>query len=75
WDHLSLVHSFRVLSTLRRSDLRTASAAAKPCQGDSLEFYLITDNIYTDQWGTVVIATVFDKSETKALLSIYVVYH
>ncbi|GJZ52505.1 hypothetical protein Tco_0607020 [Tanacetum coccineum] len=32
-----LVHSFRALSTLRRSSLRTASAAAKPCQGDSLE--------------------------------------
>nr|GEV82295.1 hypothetical protein [Tanacetum cinerariifolium] len=28
----SLVHSFRALSTLRRSGLRTASAAAKPCQ-------------------------------------------
>ncbi|GJW75129.1 hypothetical protein Tco_0134499 [Tanacetum coccineum] len=38
----SLVHSFRALSTLRRSGLRTASAAAKPCQGDSSEFYLIT---------------------------------
>ncbi|GJR84522.1 hypothetical protein Tco_0155307 [Tanacetum coccineum] len=34
--------------------MRMASAAAKPCQGDSSEFYLITDNIYTDQWGTVV---------------------
>ncbi|GJR97695.1 hypothetical protein Tco_0269869 [Tanacetum coccineum] len=43
-----LVHSFRALSTLRRSGLRTASAAAKPCQGDSLEFYLITSSIYTD---------------------------
>ncbi|GJV76724.1 hypothetical protein Tco_1508308 [Tanacetum coccineum] len=32
-----LVHSFRALSTLRRYSLRTASAAAKPCQGDSLE--------------------------------------
>nr|GEW84361.1 hypothetical protein [Tanacetum cinerariifolium] len=38
----SLVHSIRALSTLRRSGLRTASTAAKPCQGDSLEFYLIT---------------------------------
>ncbi|GJZ82350.1 hypothetical protein Tco_0647523 [Tanacetum coccineum] len=37
-----LVHSFRALSTLRRSGLRTASAAAKPCQGDSSEVYLIT---------------------------------
>ncbi|GJV03376.1 hypothetical protein Tco_1336945 [Tanacetum coccineum] len=34
-----LVHSFLALSTLRRFSLRTASAAAKPCQGDSLEFY------------------------------------
>ncbi|GJV39080.1 retrovirus-related pol polyprotein from transposon TNT 1-94, partial [Tanacetum coccineum] len=43
----SLVYSFRALSTLRRSGLRTASAAAKPCQGDSLEFYLITGRIPT----------------------------
>ncbi|GJS70812.1 retrovirus-related pol polyprotein from transposon TNT 1-94 [Tanacetum coccineum] len=41
----SLVHSLCALSTLRRSGLRTASAAAKPCQGDSLEFYLITGRI------------------------------
>nr|GEX39335.1 hypothetical protein [Tanacetum cinerariifolium] len=40
----SLVHSLRALSTLRRSGLRTASAAAKPCQEDSLELYLITGN-------------------------------
>nr|GEV33800.1 retrovirus-related Pol polyprotein from transposon TNT 1-94 [Tanacetum cinerariifolium] len=39
-----LVHSLRALSTLRRSGLRTASATAKPCQGDSLEFNLITGN-------------------------------
>nr|GEV21441.1 retrovirus-related Pol polyprotein from transposon TNT 1-94 [Tanacetum cinerariifolium] len=38
----SLVHSFRALSALRRSGLRTASTTAKPCQGDSSEFYLIT---------------------------------
>ncbi|GJS28619.1 hypothetical protein Tco_0489239 [Tanacetum coccineum] len=37
-----VVHSFCALSTLRRSGLRTASASAKPCQGDSLEFYLST---------------------------------
>nr|GEV18678.1 hypothetical protein [Tanacetum cinerariifolium] len=37
----SLVHSFYALSTLRRFDLRTASAAAKPYQGDSSELYLI----------------------------------
>nr|GEW57432.1 hypothetical protein [Tanacetum cinerariifolium] len=52
----SLVHSFRALSTLRRSGLRTASTAAKPCQGDSSEVYLITGSIYTDQRGTVVLA-------------------
>ncbi|GKF73076.1 hypothetical protein Tco_0219408, partial [Tanacetum coccineum] len=28
--------------------MRTASAAAKPCQGDSSEFYLITGSIYTE---------------------------
>ncbi|GKA43918.1 reverse transcriptase domain-containing protein [Tanacetum coccineum] len=38
--------------------MRTASAAAKPCQGDSLEFYLITGSIYTDQRGTVVLLTI-----------------
>ncbi|GJZ03689.1 hypothetical protein Tco_0536964 [Tanacetum coccineum] len=43
-----LVHSLRALSTLRRSDLRTASAAAKPCQGDSSKFYLITGRIPDD---------------------------
>nr|GEZ03003.1 reverse transcriptase domain-containing protein [Tanacetum cinerariifolium] len=42
----SLVHSLRALSTLRCSGLRTASTAAKPCQGDSSELYLITGNIY-----------------------------
>ncbi|GKF14961.1 hypothetical protein Tco_0056423, partial [Tanacetum coccineum] len=29
---------------------RTASAAAKPCQEDSYEFYLITGSIYTVKW-------------------------
>ncbi|GJS88057.1 hypothetical protein Tco_0770693 [Tanacetum coccineum] len=42
WIFNSLVRSLRALSTLRRSGLRTANATAKPCQGDSLEFYLIT---------------------------------
>ncbi|GJS60891.1 DNA-directed DNA polymerase [Tanacetum coccineum] len=42
----SLIHSLRALSTLRRSGLRTASTAAKPCQGDSSEFYLITGRIH-----------------------------
>ncbi|GJX82896.1 hypothetical protein Tco_0332377 [Tanacetum coccineum] len=44
----SLVHSLRALSTLRRSSLRMASAAAKPCQGDSSKFYLITCRIPDD---------------------------
>nr|GEW87709.1 hypothetical protein [Tanacetum cinerariifolium] len=61
----SLIHSFRVWSTLRRFGLRMASAAAKPCQGDSLEFYLIIGSIYTDQWGTVVVATLFNESEQR----------
>nr|GEV43186.1 hypothetical protein [Tanacetum cinerariifolium] len=47
WVFNSLVHSFCALSALRRSSLRTASIAAKPCQGDSLEFYLITGRIPT----------------------------
>nr|GFA59647.1 hypothetical protein [Tanacetum cinerariifolium] len=38
----SLVHSLSAFSTLRRSGLRTASATAKPYQGDSSKFYLIT---------------------------------
>nr|GEU61982.1 zinc finger MYM-type protein 1-like [Tanacetum cinerariifolium] len=46
------------------------SAAAKPCQGNSSEFYLITSSIYTDQRETVVIATIFDEV-TKTLSSIY----
>nr|GEU41592.1 hypothetical protein [Tanacetum cinerariifolium] len=41
----SLVHSLCALSTLRRSGLRTASAAVKPCQGDSSELYLIIGRI------------------------------
>ncbi|GKD15272.1 hypothetical protein Tco_1199679 [Tanacetum coccineum] len=54
--------------------MRTASAAAKPCQGDSLEFYLITGSIYTNQQGTVVITTVF-KEVTKTLSSVSIDYH
>ncbi|GJS29254.1 hypothetical protein Tco_0489874 [Tanacetum coccineum] len=45
--------------------MRTASAAAKSCQEDSSEFYLITGSIYTDQRGTLVIATIFDESEQR----------
>nr|GEU48257.1 integrase, catalytic region, zinc finger, CCHC-type, peptidase aspartic, catalytic [Tanacetum cinerariifolium] len=47
WVFNSLVHSFRALSALRRSGLRKASTAAKLCQGDSSEFYLITGRIPT----------------------------
>nr|GEU71004.1 ribonuclease H-like domain-containing protein [Tanacetum cinerariifolium] len=61
----SLVHSFRALSTLRRFSLRMASTAAKPCQGDSLEFYLITGSINTDQRRTVVLETLFNESEQR----------
>nr|GEU99620.1 hypothetical protein [Tanacetum cinerariifolium] len=61
WVLNSLVHLFRALSALRRSGLRTASTAAKPCQGDSSEFYLITGSIHTDQRGTVVLATLFNE--------------
>nr|GEX46637.1 hypothetical protein [Tanacetum cinerariifolium] len=63
-----LVHSLRALSALRRSGMRTASTAAKPCQGDSLEFYLITGSIHTDQRGTVVLATLFNGSEQRHFL-------
>ncbi|GJR16990.1 hypothetical protein Tco_0965517 [Tanacetum coccineum] len=34
--------------------MRMASAAVKPCQGDSSEFYLITGSIYTEKRGTVI---------------------
>nr|GFA08425.1 hypothetical protein [Tanacetum cinerariifolium] len=61
----SLVHSLCALSTLRRSGLRMASTAAKPCQGDSSEFYLITGSIHTDQRGTMVLATLFNRSEQR----------
>ncbi|GJW68271.1 hypothetical protein Tco_0122695 [Tanacetum coccineum] len=42
----------------RRTGNENGYAAVKPCQGDSLEFYLITCSIYTDQRGTVVIPMV-----------------
>nr|GEW42841.1 hypothetical protein [Tanacetum cinerariifolium] len=48
-----------------RFGLRTASTATKPCQGDSSEFYLITGSIYTDQRGTVVLATIFNGSKQR----------
>ncbi|GKA87262.1 hypothetical protein Tco_0808973 [Tanacetum coccineum] len=46
--------------------MRTASAAAKPCQGDSLEFYLITCSICTDQRGTMEILMVVAASTRQA---------
>nr|GEY05701.1 retrovirus-related Pol polyprotein from transposon TNT 1-94 [Tanacetum cinerariifolium] len=46
WSFNSLVHALRDLSTLRRSGLRTAGATAKPYQGDSLKFYLITGQFF-----------------------------
>nr|GEU44164.1 RNA-directed DNA polymerase, eukaryota, reverse transcriptase zinc-binding domain protein [Tanacetum cinerariifolium] len=61
----SLIHSLRALSALRRSGLRTTSTAAKPCLGDSSEFYLITGRIHTDQQGTVVLATLFNESKQR----------
>nr|GEU51692.1 hypothetical protein [Tanacetum cinerariifolium] len=65
WVFNSLVYSSRALFALRRSGLRTASTAAKPCQGDFSEFYLITGSIHTDQRGTVVLATLFNRSEQR----------
>nr|GEW99367.1 integrase, catalytic region, zinc finger, CCHC-type, peptidase aspartic, catalytic [Tanacetum cinerariifolium] len=65
WVFNSLVYSSRALSALRCSGLRMASTAAKPCQEDSLEFYLITDSIHTDQRGTVVLATLFNRSKQR----------
>ncbi|GJZ60289.1 hypothetical protein Tco_0616105 [Tanacetum coccineum] len=41
----SLVHSLRALSTLRRSGLKTASAAAKPCKAPCSHFKLITKDM------------------------------
>nr|GEY80459.1 hypothetical protein [Tanacetum cinerariifolium] len=48
-----------------RANIKQAlgSTAAKPCQGDSSKFYLITGSIYTDQRGTVILATLFNESE------------
>nr|GEZ49704.1 hypothetical protein [Tanacetum cinerariifolium] len=70
WVFNSMVHSFRALFTLRRSGLRTPSTAAKPYQGDSLEFYLITGSIYTDQRGTLALATLFNGSEQRHFRSV-----
>ncbi|GJZ64006.1 hypothetical protein Tco_0620427, partial [Tanacetum coccineum] len=50
--------SYDVLIITDTLVMRTASAAAKPSQGDSLEFYLITGSTYIDQRGTVVLPTI-----------------
>nr|GEV27048.1 copia protein [Tanacetum cinerariifolium] len=72
----SLVHSFRALSTLRRFGLRTASAAAKPCQGDSSELYLIAGNklerqiidgklMFVDDDGNLLVSTSYVDSKSE----------
>ncbi|GJV22238.1 hypothetical protein Tco_1371258 [Tanacetum coccineum] len=43
---------------LTLNKLMIRSAAAKPCQGDSSEFYLITGSIYTGQRGTMVLPAI-----------------
>nr|GEU79795.1 retrovirus-related Pol polyprotein from transposon TNT 1-94 [Tanacetum cinerariifolium] len=68
-------HCENALSALRRSSLRTGSTAVKPCQGYSLEFYLITGSIHTDQRGTVVLVTLFNgttKDETSGILKSFI---
>ena len=54
-----------MLSSLRRSGLRTARAAAKPCQGNSSELYLITGSTCTDQRGTVGRVPQFNESDQR----------
>nr|GFB02051.1 hypothetical protein [Tanacetum cinerariifolium] len=61
----SLVHSYRALSTLRCSDLRTAGAAVKPCQGDSSEFYLITA-VHTKMYSELLLGK---RSDIKFLIA------
>nr|GEV70066.1 hypothetical protein [Tanacetum cinerariifolium] len=55
-----VVHSLCALYTLRRSGLRKASAAAKPCQGDSSKFYLIIGRPFPDSKGNIYILVVID---------------
>ncbi|GJZ00181.1 hypothetical protein Tco_0517610 [Tanacetum coccineum] len=52
------VKSYQKKLNLTKPVMRMASAAAKPCQGDSSEFYLITGSIYTDQRETVELPTI-----------------
>ncbi|GJY79023.1 hypothetical protein Tco_0484824 [Tanacetum coccineum] len=51
--------------------MRTASAAAKPCQGDSSEFYQITSNIYTDKRGTVVLPMIGAANSRRVMIHSY----
>nr|GEY28334.1 hypothetical protein [Tanacetum cinerariifolium] len=78
FEHLvfnSLVHSFRALFALRRSDLRTASTAAKPCQGDSLEFYLITGSETITHWFTLIVLSALRGSDNDNMLSLMNLIH
>ncbi|GJX50464.1 hypothetical protein Tco_0277309 [Tanacetum coccineum] len=61
WVFNSLVHSLCALSTLRCSGLRTASAAAKPCQGDSSEFYNHRQVFIPGLTGNVVLANLIQR--------------
>nr|GEW83424.1 hypothetical protein [Tanacetum cinerariifolium] len=75
WFALNVVlrmYTRRIVIQERVEDLQLA--AVKPCQEDSSEFNMITGSIYTDQRGTVVIATIFDEV-TKTLSSTSVDYY
>nr|GEX94550.1 putative ribonuclease H-like domain-containing protein [Tanacetum cinerariifolium] len=54
-----------IMPTEKELTLEQSQQAAKPCQGDSSEFYLITGSIYTDQGGTMVITTIFNEREQR----------
>ena len=60
-----------VLSSLRCSGLRTARTAAKPCQGNSSELYLITGSTCTDQRGTVGRVPQFNESDQRHFRALY----
>nr|GEU91606.1 hypothetical protein [Tanacetum cinerariifolium] len=65
----SLISCSVCFETLR---LRMARTAAKPCQRDSLEFYLITGSIYTNQQGTVLLAK--EMSIHNSMLTLHTYY-
>ncbi|GKB35421.1 hypothetical protein Tco_0880363 [Tanacetum coccineum] len=52
---ISFTMKMEILLEPTSNKLMVASAAAKPCQGDSLKLFLITGNIYTDQRGTMAL--------------------